>query len=73
MGKPLPRLEGIKFKISTEQTKRRAFLICFFDMEQRPSRPCINQLAKQMKELKEKNITIIAIQASKIDENQLNE
>ena len=48
-------------------------MICFFDMNQRPSRYCIRQLTKQSKQLKDKGVIIIAVHASKIDENTLNE
>ena len=42
-------------------------------MQQRPSRYCLNQLAKQAEQLKQKGVTVIAIQASQVDENKLNE
>jgi len=48
-------------------------LVCYFDMNQRPSRHCINRLAKQLDPLKEKGVNIVAIQASKIDEGTLTE
>ena len=73
VGKPLPKFEGIILVLSAEQINNKAILLCFFDMEQRPSRNCIMQLAKQAQELKEKNIEVVAIQASKINENKLNE
>ena len=48
-------------------------LVCFWDMQQRPSRNCIMRLAKQAQQLNQKGITVVAVQASKIDENALNE
>jgi len=42
-------------------------------MNQRPSRNCIIRLAKQAEQLKQKGITVVAVQASKIDENKLNQ
>lgn len=48
-------------------------LLCFFDMEQRPSRNCITQLAKKAEQLEENGVTAIAIQTSNIDKNILNE
>jgi hypothetical protein len=48
-------------------------LICCFDMDQRPSRSCILQLAKRAEELKRKEVFVVAIQASKVDEDKLNE
>lgn len=48
-------------------------LLCFVDFEQRPSRNCIMQLANQAEQLKEKGVTIISVQSSKVDKNSLNE
>jgi len=73
VGKPLPQLKDFNHKIDVNQTKDRMILVCFFDMEQRPSRNCIRELAKRAKQLKQKGVTGVAVQASKIDENTLNE
>jgi len=73
VGKPLPKFEGIKLRLSAQQTKDRAILLCFFDMEQRPSRYCITQLAKRAEELKQKGIAVVAVQTSQVTENTLNE
>ena len=73
VGKPLPKFEGIKLKLSAEQTKNRAILLCFFDMNQRPSRNCVRQLTQKAEELKEESVTIAAIQASEVTEKTLNE
>jgi peroxiredoxin len=42
-------------------------------MNQRPSRNYLRQLSKKAQELKAKDIVVIAVQASKINENTLNE
>jgi len=73
VGKPLPKFESIKLRLSAQQTKDRAILISFFDMNQRPSRHCIMRLARQAQQLKQKGVTVVVIQASKINENKLNE
>jgi len=73
LGKVLPDLDGIKVDFSPERTKGRMILVCFWDMEQRPSRYCIRELAKRAEELKEKGVTFVAVQALKVDENALNE
>ena len=72
IGKPIPDLDKIKIDIGREQTKDKMMLICFWDMQQRPSRNCIIQLSKKAQELKTKNIVVVAIQASKADESVLN-
>jgi hypothetical protein len=71
--KPLPKLKDLGIEIPNEDPNSKMILACFFDMEQRPSRHYILQLAKQAEKLKQKDITVIAIQASKIDENKLND
>jgi protocatechuate 3,4-dioxygenase beta subunit len=48
-------------------------LVCFWDMEQRPSRYCIRELAKKAEELKEKGVTIVGVHASKVDGDKLSE
>jgi len=73
VGKSLPDLNSINTDFIPEQVKGKMILVCFWDMEQRPSRNCIRELAKRAGELKEKGVTVVAIQASKVDENKLNE
>ncbi len=73
IGKPLPNLNKIKINMDCEQTKGKLMLVCFFDMEQRPSRNCVLQLIKKAKELKEKDIIVVAVQASKIEKAKLDE
>ena len=73
IGKPIPNMDKIKIDIDQEQTKGKMMLICFFDMEQRPSRNCLMQLSKRAQELKEKDIAVVVIQASKIDKSTLDE
>ena len=69
IGKPLPDLEDI----NPGQAKGKKLLVCFWDINQRPSRNCIAQLAKQTERLKEKGLTVAAVQASKVDQDTLDE
>ncbi len=73
LGDVLPSFDSINIDKQQEQLKGKAICMCLFDMNQRPSRNCITQLAKQAKQLKEKDVTVIAVQASKVDENALHE
>ena len=73
IGKALPGFEGIDIEFDAEQAKGKKLLVCFFDIGQRPSRHCVRELAKKAGQLKEKGITIAAIQASRVDEDKLNE
>jgi hypothetical protein len=69
--KPLPNFKNIKIDFNNQQTEGKMFLVCFWDMNQRPSRNCITRLAKQAKQLKEKGLAVVAVYASKVDENKL--
>lgn len=71
VGKSLPDFENIKVDFSPEQVKDKRILICFWDMQQRPSRNCIMQLAKQAAQLKQKGVTVVAVQASKAEQAKL--
>lgn len=61
------------FDFPAEDIENRMLLICFFDMNQRPSRRCISQIAKQAMQLEERGISIVAIQATKIRRDKLDE
>lgn len=71
--KALPPFEGIKVDFAQDEAKGKMIVVCFWDMQQRPSRNCLVQLSKRAQELKAKDVAVIAIQASKVDENTLNE
>jgi protocatechuate 3,4-dioxygenase beta subunit len=73
IGRPLPELKDVKVEIPSSDADGKMILVCFWDMEQRPSRYCIMQLAKQAEQLKQQGIIVVAVQASKIDENKLND
>lgn len=71
--KPLPKLKDLGIELSPEDLNAKMILVCFFDMEQRPSRYYLNQLAKQANQLKQKGLTIIAVQTSKMEQKTLNQ
>jgi len=73
VGKPLPELKDCRIDLSLADAGDKMILVCFWDMEQRPSRNCIIRLAKQAEQLKQRGVTVVVIQASKIDDNKLNE
>jgi len=73
MGKSLPNFWNIGFNFVPERVDEKPILICFFDMNQRPSRHLVSELAKTADELRDKGVTVVAVQASEIDENKLNE
>jgi protocatechuate 3,4-dioxygenase beta subunit len=63
VGKPLPPLADI----GLDAAKDQAVLLCFFDLNQRPSRNCVTALAKRAEELKQRGIIVLAIQAAEAE------
>ena len=73
MNQPLLTFEEIGIDFDVQQADGKYVLVCFWDMEQRPSRNCMMQLSQRAQELKEKNIVVVAVHASKIDQNTLDD
>ena len=69
----LPNFDGIKIDTAHTPVEGRSLLVCFFDYQQKPSRNCILQLSKRAQELRAKEIVIVAIQASKVEQVKLDE
>jgi protocatechuate 3,4-dioxygenase beta subunit len=70
-GKVLLDLDAFGIELKPEHVKDKAILVCFWDMQQRPSRYYIRELGRKAEELKANNVTVVAIQASKVDQNAL--
>jgi len=66
VGRYLPDIKDFKIAISPADAKDKSFLVCFFDMNQRPSRNCLLQLNTRAKD-----VVVVAVQASKIDDSVL--
>ncbi len=73
VGKVLPDLEELGIDVIPGDLAGKRMLVCFWEMNQRPSRNCIAQLAKQAEQLKNNGVTVITVQASKIDREVLNQ
>ena len=73
VGKPLPDFENITIEFEPRQAWDKILLICFFDMNQRPSRNCMKQLGKKAQKLKEKEVVVVTIHASKIEKEKLDD
>lgn len=71
--RPLPDFLNIGFNFVPAQSDDKAFLICFFDMNQRPSRNCIKELNNKFDWLTELDLAVMGIQASKVHEDKLNQ
>ena len=70
-GDALPGFDGIELDFAAEGNEGKMLLICFFDMNQRPSRRRISEMAKQAGQLRQNGIFILAIQATKIRRDKL--
>ncbi|MBN2590963.1 MAG: redoxin domain-containing protein [Sedimentisphaerales bacterium] len=70
VGKSLPDLKYFGTE-SQPDINNKKVLVCFFDLEQRPSRNLIQELNKKAQDIKEKGIEIIAINTSKIEREYL--
>jgi hypothetical protein len=73
VGKTLPEFTGINIDFAREQAREKRILVCFCDINQRPSRHCLRQLAREAEDLKQKEIVIAAIQAAQLDPDALAE
>jgi hypothetical protein len=68
----LPDLKELGVELPPDELADRMILLAFWDMNQRPSRHCITQLAERAEQLKEKGVTAIVVQAVEADENTVN-
>ncbi len=71
VSRAVPDLQGLNLGITPEESAGKRLLVCFFDMNQRPSRNTVLQLAKQAGRLKEKEMVVLIVQASETDETGL--
>ena len=71
VGKPLPDFENIRINFNPKKAKGKMLLVCFWDMNQRPSRNCIMRLSKKLQELKERDVVVLTVHASKIERDKL--
>ena len=71
VGKSLPDLSGLNVEPPLDDISGKIVLVCFFDMQQRPSRHCISRLANQAEQLMQKGVVVIAVQAADADKTEL--
>jgi hypothetical protein len=71
VGKALPESEDIL--TLPGQAKDGRMLVCFWDMQQRPSRHYLKKLAEKAGNLADKGVTVLCVHACEIDEESLNE
>ena len=66
LGKALPDTKAL-IDLAPEQTQGKPILLCFFDIDQRPSRNCLTQLARQAESLEQKGVAVLCVQVPKTD------
>jgi type II secretory pathway component GspD/PulD (secretin)/Leucine-rich repeat (LRR) protein len=73
LGKKLPQPDNIQNMDNLKQAEGKPTLICFWDMNQRPSRNLVSELAKREKGLAEKNVTVYLVHTSNVEPAKLKE
>jgi ankyrin repeat protein/type II secretory pathway component GspD/PulD (secretin)/beta-lactamase regulating signal transducer with metallopeptidase domain len=73
VGSNLPGFQELQIAIRPDDLKNRKILLCFWDMQQRPSRNLIDELAKKEKEMAEKNVIVLLVHTSDIEPSTLKE
>jgi hypothetical protein len=73
LGQPLPALNQSLPPLNPESLAAKPVLLCFWDMQQRPSRHGLLELTRQRGQLDDAGIKTIAIQVAKIDANVLHQ
>ncbi|MBN2129568.1 MAG: hypothetical protein JW741_08725 [Sedimentisphaerales bacterium] len=68
VGKALPSMAAWAGDISTEVAAGKPVLVCFLDVQQRPSRNCLRQLTKEADRLNEKGVAVVVVQALEVDD-----
>jgi len=71
LGKALPDVKNLGVELSPGDLGDKTVLVCFFDMQQPPSRNCVVQLAERAEELRRKGVTVVVMQASEVQKNEL--
>jgi len=71
--KRLRQFTDIDIDFSIDRAAGKMILLCFWDMNQRPSRNCILRLTKMADELKAGDVLVAAVHASPVDRTKLNE
>ncbi|MBN2181813.1 MAG: hypothetical protein JW715_07845 [Sedimentisphaerales bacterium] len=71
MRKALPSLAEFNVRLNPELIKDKMVLVCFWDMNQRPSRDYIQTLNKRAQELLDRDVYMVFVQAEQIDQKKL--
>ena len=73
VGSLLPGFDGIKINFDAQQAKGKKVLVCFWDMEQRPSRNCVKELSQRVEDLAKQGVVVGGVHSSVVEESKLND
>ena len=71
MGKALPNLTQFNLRLNPKLVENKMVLVCFWDMNQRPSRNCVQNLNKRAQTLLNRNVYMIFVHAEPVVEQKL--
>jgi hypothetical protein len=69
LGKPLPPWAGVG--LDPELSPDSRILVCFCDINQETSQSWIAQLTQQAEQFRQKGVTVVVVQAAKVDQDTL--
>lgn len=72
-GDALPNFDDIKIDFTTADAEGRMLLVCFWDVNQRPSRYLVRELARRTGEVRGENVAVVCVQACNVDQKTLQE
>lgn len=70
-GRSMPALDGTGLEAALKEAEGKRIVLCFFDMNQRPSRHGLKNLAEAAKKLADSNCAVFGIDLSGIDAAEL--
>jgi len=73
VGKALPDMTALSLAVDPGAMKDQPVLLCFCDMNQRPSRHTVQELVKKAEELKGKGVVVALVQAEPMEQKNLDE
>ncbi len=70
LNKALPALTDLAQNLSQVQASNKPLLVCLCDLDQRPSRQCLSELAGKMAGLTSQGVEVLVVQVAKVDMKQ---
>jgi len=71
-GKSLPELGKMGIELPGDASEKM-ILVCLWDVQQRPSRNYVKELAKKAGELAEEDVVVVCVQVADVEDNVINE